>query len=117
MRPPVQPAGMAKGNCETIRPGIGLSADRSPAKNLTSIKMPLLSKIAWVEPSSYIANIGPVPLSLLPISDLSRFPGPCPAFLSSVDQLAPDYATRRALSPSLTCRYYAQIKSRWEGNR
>jgi REP element-mobilizing transposase RayT len=32
-RPPVRPAGMAKGNCETIGPGIGLLADRSPAKN------------------------------------------------------------------------------------
>jgi putative transposase len=31
--PPARPAGVAKGNCETIGPGIGISADRSPAEN------------------------------------------------------------------------------------
>ena len=32
-RPPVRPAGVAEGNCETIGPGIDISDDRSPAKH------------------------------------------------------------------------------------
>ena len=46
------PSGMESAYRRTGRP-----------RKLAAIKLPLLSKIARVEPPSYIANIGPVPLS------------------------------------------------------
>ena len=84
-RPPLWPAGMAEGNCETFGPRVGLSSHGSPAKDGPKSKCLARVKIDRTSagPPSSISDLSrflrPSRFLRLPLSpDLSRFLRPVP---------------------------------------